>query len=90
MPILLSAGFQQILMKSKMTEQEPGFNFGFTFNKYFTPNYSFSTGYKFINAGGRLVSKDTTVMKFTNYNTTVLPGKPVIYKIQYLSIPLGS
>ena len=42
-----------------------------------------------MNAGGRLISSDTTVMEFTNFNATVLPGNPVIYKIQYLSIPIG-
>ncbi|MEI6048053.1 MAG: porin family protein [Bacteroidota bacterium] len=67
----------------------PGFNFGLTFNKYFTPNYSFSTGISLLNAGGRLICSDTTVMEFTNFKSTVLPGKPVIYKIQYLTIPVG-
>jgi hypothetical protein len=67
----------------------PGFNFGLSYNKYFTPNYSFSTGISLINAGGRLTSKDTTVMEFTNFNSVVLPGKPVTYKIQYLSVPIG-
>jgi hypothetical protein len=67
-----------------------GFNFGLTFNKYFSPNYAFSTGINIMSAGGRLVSKDATVMKFTNNQlSTVLPGKPVIYKIQYIDIPLG-
>jgi hypothetical protein len=67
----------------------PGFNFGLTFNKYFTPNYSFSTGISLINAGGRLVSTDTVIMEFTNFKSTVLPEKTIIYKIQYLSVPLG-
>ena len=67
----------------------PGFNFGLNFNKYFAPNYSFSTGISIISAGGTLVSSDTTVMEFTNFNSTVPPGEQVIYKIQYLSIPLG-
>jgi len=67
-----------------------GFNFGLTFNRYFTPNYSFSSGISLLNAGGRLVSKDTTVMEFKKNKTpTVLPGEPVVYKIQYLAIPLG-
>lgn len=72
----------------------PGFNFGLTFNKYFSPNYSFSTGISLLNAGGRLVSQDTTVMEFTSLKkilklTTVLPNEAIVYKIQYLSIPLG-
>jgi hypothetical protein len=67
----------------------PGFNFGLTYNKYFTNNYSFSTGISILNAGGRLVSRNTTVMEFTNFTATVLPGDPVIYKIKYLTIPVG-
>jgi hypothetical protein len=66
-----------------------GFNFGFTFNKYFSPNYAFSTGLNIMNTGGRLVSTDTTDMKFNNQFAKVLPGKPVLYKIQYLIIPIG-
>lgn len=67
----------------------PGFNFGLTFNRYFTKNYSFSTGISLVNAGGRLVSNDTVHLDFTNFTSTVLPGNPVVYKIQYLAIPLG-
>jgi hypothetical protein len=67
----------------------PGFNFGVNFYNYFTRNYSFSTGISLINAGGRLVSRDTTVLIFTNSSVKVLPGKAVIYKLQYLAFPLG-
>jgi hypothetical protein len=66
-----------------------GFNFGLTLNKYFTPNYSFSTGIGLIRAGGKLVSSDTTVFKFSNSTSTVLPGSPVVYKLQYLVFPVG-
>ncbi len=67
----------------------PGFNFGLTFNKYFSQNYAFSTGISLLNTGGRLVNTDTVVMEFANFNSTVLPEKPVIYKIQYLAVPIG-
>lgn len=70
----------------------PGFNFGLTFNKYFTPNYSFSIGLSLVNAGGRLISSDTTVMDFTNFKyklTKVLPNESVVYKINYLAFPVG-
>lgn len=67
----------------------PGFNLGLTFNKYFGYNYAFSTGINIISAGGRLSSVDTTVLEFSNFNSTVLPGNTVVYRIQYLSIPLG-
>jgi|SRR5664279_1782013 len=66
-----------------------GFNFGLTYNKYFAPNYSFSTGISLMRTGGRLVSTDTTNMEFSNSRLKVLPGNPVVYKIQYLVIPIG-
>ena len=67
----------------------PGFNFGLTYYKYFTPNYAFSTGISLLDAGGRLISSDTTVMEFSKFKSTVLPGKSVLYKIHYLTIPVG-
>jgi len=67
----------------------PGFNFGLNYTKYFAPNYAFSAGISLLSAGGRLVSSDTTVMDFSNFKSTVLPGKPVVYKMQYLTFPVG-
>ena len=66
-----------------------GFSFGLTYNKYFTPNYSFSTGISLMRAGGKLVSSDTTVLEFSKSKVTLLPGNPVVYKIQYLVVPIG-
>jgi hypothetical protein len=70
----------------------PGFNFGLTYYRYFSPNYAFSTGISLISAGGRLVSSDATVMKLDNSNygsVIVLPGESVVYKIKYLAFPVG-
>src|ERR1035437_4616793 len=67
----------------------PGFNFGLTYNRYFAPNYAFSSGISLLSAGGRLTKSDTTVMNFSNLKATVLPGEPVTYRIQYLTFPLG-
>jgi hypothetical protein len=70
----------------------PGFNFGVSYNKYFGPNYSFSSGVNIIHAGGRLVSRKATSFKLKNYYSeifTVEPGEAITYKISYLSIPLG-
>lgn len=67
----------------------PGFNLGLTMNKFFSSNYAFSVGLSLINAGGRLSSSDTTLMEFSNFKSTVMPGKPVIYNIKYLSVPFG-
>lgn len=81
--------FGSDIKETKNDGARPGFNFGLTFNKYFTQNYAFSTGISLLNTGGRLVNTDTVVMEFTNFNSTVLPEKPVIYKIQYLAVPIG-
>jgi hypothetical protein len=67
----------------------PGFNFGLSFNKYFAPNYSFTTGINLLSTSGRLISSDTTIINISNVKSKVLPGNPVVYKIQYLTFPIG-
>jgi hypothetical protein len=42
-----------------------------------------------LNAGGSLVSSDTIVINHSNINSNVLPGKQILYKIQYLTFPVG-
>ena len=81
--------FSSDIKQVKNVGARPGFNFGLTYNKYFSSNYSFSTGISLLNAGGRLVSSDTVVMDFSNFKSTVLPGNPVVYKIKYLVFPVG-
>jgi hypothetical protein len=66
-----------------------GFNFGLIFNKYFSENYAFSTGLNILNAGGQIVNSVPIVMEFKNMKDSVPAGETVIYKVQYLSIPLG-
>ena len=67
----------------------PGFNFGINFNKYFGRNYSFSTGISLMRTGGRLSAGEDITMSFNNLNVSVDSGKQVIYKIQYVNIPIG-
>lgn len=71
----------------------PGLNFGLTIYKFFGPNYALSTGINVIGAGGRLVSDSTTRFDLSYNKTakfvTVQPGEAIIYKIQYVSVPLG-
>jgi hypothetical protein len=81
--------FSSDLRSTRNDGARPGFNFGLTVNRYFSENYSFSTGITIAHAGGRLVSSDTTIMEFTNFNSLVLPGKPVTYNINYVVIPIG-
>ena len=70
----------------------PGFNFGLSYNKYFSPNYSFSTGLNIINAGGRLINRDITHFELKNYSSAILtvqPGEAITYRVTYFSVPLG-
>lgn len=83
------AWFSSDTKETKNDGARPGINFGFTFNKYFDKNYSFSTGLSLLNAGGRLTGADSVEMEFNNFKTEVPPGESMIYRIQYLNIPLG-
>jgi hypothetical protein len=71
----------------------PGFDFGVSVYRYFGPNYSFSTGINLISAGGRLETDQKTTFYLSHGGTlktvTVDSSASVVYKIQYLSIPLG-
>jgi hypothetical protein len=70
----------------------PGFNFGISYNTYFSPNYSFSTGLNIINAGGRLVSRESSIFELKNYDHGIImvqPGEAITYRITSLSVPLG-
>lgn len=69
-----------------------GFCFGLAFNRYFSQNYSFSTGINLMTAGGRLTGTDSIHLDLPNFKfkeAVVAPGKTIIYKVQYVSIPLG-
>jgi hypothetical protein len=81
--------FSSDIIQVRNSGARPGFNFGLTYNRYFAPNYAFSSGISLLSAGGRLTRSDTTVMNFSNLKATVLPGEPVTYRIQYLTFPLG-
>ena len=81
--------FSTDITSVKNNGARPGFNFGLTYNRYFAPNYSFSTGISILSAGGKLVSKDTTVMNLSDKRPTVLPNKTIVYKLQYIAIPVG-
>jgi hypothetical protein len=85
----LISWFSSDIMQIRSDGPRAGFNFGVTFNNYFTPNYAFSTGISLIRAGGRLASSDTTLLELSKSTYKILPGNPVIYKIQYLSFPFG-
>lgn len=70
----------------------PGYNFGISYNRYIGPNYSISSGINIIEAGGRLISNEITYFEIRNYKREILtvgPDEAIIYRIKYLSVPLG-
>jgi hypothetical protein len=70
----------------------PGYKFGISYNRYFSPNYSFSSGVDIIKSGGRLINRQTTNFELKDYSSSILTvqaGESVTYRITYLSVPLG-
>ena len=65
-----------------------GFILGISAERHLTDNWHFSTGFAFINSSARLVSSIPSYFRFST--TSIVPaGDPVIYRIQYISIPVG-
>jgi hypothetical protein len=81
--------FSSDTKETKNDGARAGGNFGVTFHKYFSKNYSFSTGISILNAGGKLYNTDTINMAFNNFSTEVPSGRTVVYRIQYIDVPLG-
>ena len=70
----------------------PGTSFGVSYNSYFGDNYSFSTGISIINAGGRLSYTEEVNLDIRNFGSetiTIDPGETIIYRMHYVSFPLG-
>jgi hypothetical protein len=65
-----------------------GFNFGLTFNKYFSENYAFSTGVSLITSGGSFSYSDTIMLNL-NKPVTAFPESRLVYNVKYVAIPVG-
>jgi hypothetical protein len=88
----LISWFGSDISEVKNDGARPGINFGLSFNKSFTPNYSFSTGVNLVSAAGRLTHSDTTRLEPHDSGSeliTIPPGEAVLYKIQYVEVPIG-
>jgi hypothetical protein len=66
-----------------------GFDFFITAERNLTTNWSFTSGIGFITSSGRLKSSEPAFFRFPDFTTTVAEGEPVIYKIQYITVPVG-
>jgi hypothetical protein len=66
-----------------------GVDFSVSVEKYFADHFAVTGGLSFINSGGRLKS-DVPYLFMLHSSTPEIPaGSPVIYKVQFLSIPIG-
>lgn len=66
-----------------------GFVFSISAERRLTDNWHFSSGLAFSTASARLVNADASFFRFPDYTATVAAGKPVIYRLQYISMPVG-
>jgi len=66
---------------------------GFVFNvlaeRYFNDRFSATGGLSLIGTGGRLVSSEPSLFRFPDHTLTVAANNPVLYRIRYLSVPVG-
>jgi hypothetical protein len=67
----------------------PGFDFTIKAERYFTDNFAYTGGLGFLTSSGRLESSLATDFLLPDRTVTVEPGKPIVYKINYLAIPVG-
>lgn len=66
-----------------------GINFNVSVEKYLSEKFSATGGISLIGSGGRLVSSNPNIFRFPDHTDIVAANNPVIYRIRYLSIPVG-
>jgi opacity protein-like surface antigen len=66
-----------------------GFDIGLEMDNFFTENYAFSTGLSLSNIGGKLTFNQEVPVNFEGYSETIDQGDMVIYKLQYINVPIG-
>lgn len=65
------------------------FNVGLAMEKYFAKRYAFLTGISMNGVGGELNYKIPTTIHTKDGDHAIDAGTGVLYKLQYLSVPLG-
>lgn len=66
-----------------------GFAFSISAERHLTDNWHFSSGLAFTAASARLVSTKSSFFRFPGHTSIVAAGDPVIYRLQYISVPVG-
>jgi hypothetical protein len=66
-----------------------GFDFSISAERRLTDNWHFTSGLAFTNTSARLVNANSSFFRFHDYTAIVAAGEPVIYSLQFLSVPVG-
>jgi hypothetical protein len=66
-----------------------GFFFSISAERHLTDNWHFTSGLAYTTASARLVNTKSSFFRFPDHTSTVAPGDPVIYRLQYISMPVG-
>lgn len=66
-----------------------GFGVNISAERHLTDNWYFTSGLGFSAASGRLVNSSASFFRFSDHTSTVPEGEPIVYRLQYLSIPVG-
>lgn len=66
-----------------------GFLFSISAERHLTDNWHFSSGLAFTTASARLVNANNSFFRFPDHTSTIAAGEPVIYRLQYISMPVG-
>ena len=85
----LFSWFSSDTQESQNSGIRAGLNIGLGIDHYFRPNYALSTGIFLTTAGGNMVYSDTVLLRFKNSRTELVPGDKAIYRLNYLTIPVG-
>ncbi|PLX11265.1 MAG: PorT family protein [Marinilabiliales bacterium] len=66
-----------------------GVNIGLNVDKFFADNYAIMTGISIDNTGGNLNFENVKTLKTGSGNEDLPAGSSILYKLQYIDIPLG-
>lgn len=66
-----------------------GYNFGVVLDKFFAPNYAFTTGLTINTTGGNLQYNEGGEFSIGGKPTELEPGESLEYRLKYLEIPMS-
>ncbi len=85
----LISWFNTDIVEVRNEGSRAGINLNLTVEKYLSDRFSVVGGMSLSGTGGRTVSRNPVMFRFPGYTSVIAANNPVIYKIRYLSIPVG-